>query len=62
MTVSSAVYYCMAATGYPIQRLIRSHVSCEIFHPEFADLETEGNEIMKKFFHEDDLIHEEVAG
>ncbi len=57
---NGAVYYCMATSrGYPIQRLIpETMYLAKIFHPEeFADLdlETEGNEIMKKFFHEDDL-------
>ena len=58
---NGAVYYCMATSrGYPIQRLIpETMYLAKIFHPEeFADLdlETEGNEIMKKFFHEDDLF------
>ncbi len=57
---SGAVYYCMSTCRYyPIQRYIpETMYLAKIFHPEeFADLdlEKEGNEIMKKFFHEDDL-------
>jgi iron complex transport system substrate-binding protein len=56
-----AVYYCMATCrGYPIERYIpETMYLAKIFHPkEFADLdlEKEGNEIMKKFFHEDGLF------
>ena len=57
---SGAVYYCLATSRYyPIQRFIPEVMYfAKIFHPEeFADLdlEKEGNEIMMKFFHEDDL-------
>ena len=58
--LSGAVYYCMATCRYyPIERYIpEAMYLAKIFHPEeFADLdlEKEGNEIMKKFFHEDGL-------
>jgi iron complex transport system substrate-binding protein len=58
---SSAVYYCMATCrGYPIQRyIIETMYLAKIFHPEeFADLdlEKEGNEILEKFTHEEDLF------
>jgi len=58
---SGAVYYCMATCrGYPIQRyIIETMYLAKIFHPEeFSDLdlEKEGNEILEKFTHEDDLF------
>lgn len=58
---NESVYYCMATCrGYPIERYIpETMYLAKIFHPkEFADLdiEKEGNEIMKKFFHEDGLF------
>ena len=58
---SGAVYYCMATCrGYPIQRyIIETMYLAKIFHPEeFADLdlEKEGNEILEKFTHEEDLF------
>jgi len=58
---TGAVYYCMATCrGYPIQRyVIETMYLAKIFHPEeFADLdlEKEGNEILEKFTHEEDLF------
>ena len=57
---NGTVYYCMSTCrSYPIQRYIpEAMYFAKILHPEKfkdLDLEKEGNEIMEKFFGEDDL-------